>query len=662
MSKKKVSWVWNFFKEVDGKEKTKCNLCSTELAYKKGSTTSGMLNHLKHVHKKNEGSESQPSLRQTSLLSYNKSKSTMGKVKYNDLCKSLALAVAYDLRPLSLVSGKGFKSFCQKLNPDFHVPSTTTVKGHLLLIYQSLKEDVIEQLANSPVSMTTDGWTSVSKDSYMTFTAHFINTDWQMKTVVLATRVLLESHTGENISNLVHEIADEFKIEDLVGLTTDGAGNMKAAAELSKLITMVCFAHTLQLGVNDGLSKVRQIRDALANTRRLVGHFSHSPKATNALRQVQKNQGVTTPQTLVQSVVTRWNSDLYMVKRLLKLRLYVFAVLHDNTVTNAKDKQLDLPDHQWVILEDLVNVLDPLEQCTEVLTKETSPTLCQVFILLKQLMQGPLVSNHEDSTAIRDLKSTIKAGLIKRFPINKEGDPTDSEVPALTASVLDPRYKSLKFLKEPLRGQVMNYVEGLLYKNPSKEVASQNAATVVKSEMGEEDSPETFSILQCLQGDIDLTIPDEKEKEFDAYIKEPVRISDPLQWWKDNQSRFPTVARLARQYLSIPATEVSSERVFSIAGLTLTHLRSRLDSNVVDATIFINKNYQFDEIVKDRPQASIPEPQPMMVAAPMQASGEVGKASGSNLPDYPAMPNDSDDDNDDSTAIQSVAKKIKSEY
>ena len=57
--------------------------------------------------------------------------------------------------------------------------------------------------------------------------------------------------------------------------------------------------------------------------------------------------------------------------------------------------------------------------------------------------------------------------------------------------------------------------------------------------------------------------------------------------------RFPCLAALAKIYLAIPATEVASERAFSVAGLTLTKLRSTLDPDSVDAVIFVHKNYNF---------------------------------------------------------------------
>lgn len=38
---------------------------------------------------------------------------------------------------------------------------------------------------------------------------------------------------------------------------------------------------------------------------------------------------------------------------------------------------------------------------------------------------------------------------------------------------------------------------------------------------------------------------------------------DPLRWWEQNQCHLPQLQLLARKYLCIPGTSVSSERLFS---------------------------------------------------------------------------------------------------
>jgi len=46
----------------------------------------------------------------------------------------------------------------------------------------------------------------------------------------------------------------------------------------------------------------------------------------------------------------------------------------------------------------------------------------------------------------------------------------------------------------------------------------------------------------------------------------PSLHTNPLDWWKANQTRFPG---LVRRYRCVPGTSVPSERVFSTAGLTV---------------------------------------------------------------------------------------------
>ena len=142
--KKQKSAVWNFFKLID-KNTTQCQLCKAKLKYTGGSTSS-MHSHLKDIHKKNPNASSVKDSRQVSLIEMQQSRKKLGPDAYNKLNRALALASAVDLRPISIAAGRGFRSFCHLLNSDYKVPSTTTVKKHLMLIYQEEKERVIKQL------------------------------------------------------------------------------------------------------------------------------------------------------------------------------------------------------------------------------------------------------------------------------------------------------------------------------------------------------------------------------------------------------------------------------------------------------------------------------------------------------------------------------------
>ena len=70
-----------------------------------------------------------------------------------------------------------------------------------------------------------------------------------------------------------------------------------------------------------------------------------------------------------------------------------------------------------------------------------------------------------------------------------------------------------------------------------------------------------------------------------------------------NAHRYPVWASLARDYLAIMASSVSSERAFSSAGITISKRRNRLKGDIVEALqclkCMIHKNliFRFDPTI-----------------------------------------------------------------
>jgi len=66
-------------------------------------------------------------------------------------------------------------------------------------------------------------------------------------------------------------------------------------------------------------------------------------------------------------------------------------------------------------------------------------------------------------------------------------------------------------------------------------------------------------------------------------------------------SRYPTWRSLARDYLFVMASSVSSERVFSQAGITISKRRNRLNANIVEALQCLRCLIQQDLMVRASP-------------------------------------------------------------
>ena len=584
----KRSDIWKFFQICEeNQEKTKCNLCDILLSYK-GNTTKTMWNHLKakHAHamagmketvEKKFGCLKQPSI--STFAAGGK----FSKEKQEECYKAAANVCAADLRPLGMFHTVAYRKYMAKVQPGYTPPVAATVKKYLNLQYlrekSALKDDLLKQVS---VALTTDLWTSMSTQSYLTVTGHYISEDWVLKHCVLATKRITGRHTGENIYEALASIQTEYNIENKVaGITSDNAANMKAAVSRQKFSTCdraycQCFAHTLQLAIEDGL-KQKPIENTAIAARKLVGHFNRSCVASDALEEYQKREGVK-PLKLIQDVATRWNSLYLMFDRLVKLRSAVYYVLHEKKYTKPNEcAAIQLSEDQWSLIEELIPVLSPLAEATEVLSTEEYPSCSSIMPMLLSLMRYDLEVKEHDSEVVGTLKNKTVNGLRSRNVC-----PDDPEFPVSAVAVatfLDPRYKGLRFINtEEVKFKIKCMVLDLI--------------RAVETDAREQVSPvkKRKTVSSYLDGDyVEETSDRNVESEMLRYESEPVLIKNPLDWWRHYAVRFPKLAKLAREFLCIMGTSVPSERVFSVAGLTLTKSRNKLDSDVVDEIIFLNK-------------------------------------------------------------------------
>lgn len=81
---------------------------------------------------------------------------------------------------------------------------------------------------------------------------------------------------------------------------------------------------------------------------------------------------------------------------------------------------------------------------------------------------------------------------------------------------------------------------------------------------------------------------DELEKYL-AYPEADMDV-DLQQWWVDHAPEFPTVAKMARQWLSSPASSAEVERVFSKAGKMHDDQRKRTSEDLLCENLMLGYN------------------------------------------------------------------------
>lgn len=65
-----------------------------------------------------------------------------------------------------------------------------------------------------------------------------------------------------------------------------------------------------------------------------------------------------------------------------------------------------------------------------------------------------------------------------------------------------------------------------------------------------------------------------------------------LNWWGSNEGQFPTIAKLARLVLAIPATSAAAESAFSISYCVVTAKRSSISPFKASQILFVHDNFE----------------------------------------------------------------------
>jgi hypothetical protein len=138
-------------------------------------------------------------------------------------------------------------------------------------------------------ALTSDLWTSIATDGYITATCHFIDND-VLNAVTLETRNIKTAHTGDNLNIVIQSILDKWNLKGKIeAIVTDNAKNIVNGVEYSLNNSLRCTAHTLQLAVKDSIYANNEVKNILEKCKAIVCHFKKSTTSLDKLRKIQKN-------------------------------------------------------------------------------------------------------------------------------------------------------------------------------------------------------------------------------------------------------------------------------------------------------------------------------------------------------------------------------------
>lgn len=508
--------------------------------------------------------------------------------------KLLCLCIK-DLQPFSLVTDTGFKEFVAALNPAYHLPDRHNISKTLLPAFY---EECLTHMKNLIVTgktfcITTDGWTSTNNTSFVAITAHFLNDEFKLISILLECSATEKRHTAENLATDLQKVVSKWGIQDKINFAvSDNAANIQKALQLLKWKNMGCIAHTLNLIVKDGL-KNEKVTSILEKVRGIVCHFKRSTISNNKLLKYQENEGNDNPLKVILDVVTRWNSTYYMLERFIQLEEAI-----KSTIAIIEKELPVLTVDEWKIIKELCLALKPFDDASKTLSGDKYCTTALVIPICSGLQNIylKLLNQRRFSEVVNDVVQLFHSGLQQRLG-NVERSNTLS-----TSTFLDPKFKQIAFSDKVIAESTKNRLTELIAKKIREETSEcKNNIIVLENKLIRPANHEKKDEDLSIWGDFDKMVASTQPKgtftsraiiEMQRYLEEEIipRTSDSFLWWKQHRQMFPYLSKIAQEQLCTLATSVPCERLFSTAGQVLSDRRTRLSSKNVEMILFLNVN------------------------------------------------------------------------
>jgi hypothetical protein len=474
----------------------------------------------------------------------------MSETKKKALLEKLYNWMIANLQNCSVVENPEFIDLMKEANPAITLPVRQTARQHISCKFDVTRAIIVDRLQDVDYcSLTTDCWTSVGSHQFLSLTCHYLDKSWGPRSLVLDCIPFDQPHTGEGMRETIARLLEEFGLVGKVcAITTDSASNMVAAmrelasemgAAGQEMMHVRCGAHMLHRIVMAGLESECP---AIAEIRASVARIRASPRLLELLNGFQAGPNKVRP---ILDVCTRWNSTFEMLARALELKAGI------NAINASRGTQIS--ESSWDAAARICRFLDLFNDATQTLSAESAPTIALTLIVFHHIRV-----HVREALACPEL-ANMAAPMMAKIESYADfyGDARFAAV-----SLLDPRIRPV--LEKYDRTACING-RRVLEEWFSALGGGDEAARVVDDGAGLE------AVLLGHRGQMNGS---ELERFFDhASMSHHVK---PLQWWTANESVFPTLGRLARKCLTMQATSVPSERLFSAAGMILTSERNRL--------------------------------------------------------------------------------------
>lgn len=385
-----------------------------------------------------------------------------------------------------------------------------------------------------------------------------------------------------------------YNIEDkLFSITLDNAGVKKSMIELLQpnmltrglllcdgdLFHVRCACHVFNIIVKYGLLK---IDDVIKNIRESSKYIRASPSRKEKFEDIIGELGILCRSRPSLDVATHWNSTCDMIESVLPFKDAFYELGHQDP------NYLHCPTHEeWEKAEVVCNLLKVFKKATELVSGSKYPTsnlyFHEIWSIRQVLAREETSANPTIAAMVREMKTKFEKYWIISYLTNC--------IPV----ILDPRFKFgfIEFrLKQVYGNHASIHIDKVdkairsLFSGYSSHIghtfssSSQENATVTVT-----NSASWSDWSQHTSGQ-----SSRETSELDRYLQDDLFPCDDdnfdiLHWWKMHATKYPIVARIARDVLAVPASTVASESAFSTSNRIINDHRTRLSGNTVEALL-----------------------------------------------------------------------------
>ncbi|KAB2039504.1 hypothetical protein ES319_D02G014400v1 [Gossypium barbadense] len=578
-NKQRKSWskVWVDFdkSEEEGKQVAKCKHCPKVLTGSSKSGTTHLNNHLKVCPgKKKQNQESQLIL----PVDTNERSSTFDQeTSHLDLVK-MVIRHQY---PLDLAGQEAFKNFVEGLQPMYEFQSRDKLLSDIHRIYNEEREKLqlyFDQLA-CKLNLTVSLWkNNHAKTAYCCLIAHFIDDGWELKMKILGLRKLEHVYDTKVVGGIIRSFVSEWNISNKVcSITVDNSFlndgmvhqiRENCVSEQGSLSTAHWFISFTLL--EDGFREMDTILSKLWKSIEYVTETTHGKlNFQEAVNQVKLQGGKSWDE-----LSFKLESDSDILDSALRSR-EIFCKLEqidDNFMLNLSKEEWE----KAVTLQNCFKCFDDIKGTQSLTANLYFPKLCNMYEEFGQLKK----SNHpfvilmkrkfDNYWSLCNVAFTIAAALDPRLKFRSSCNETYD---------LESMMKLIRFRKVLMDV----YSE---YANEAKNLSASSSVLDDYNSLAAQTTKDCIvSYFSKFASASNVKEVASQKSELDCYLEETLLPSDAdiLGWWRVNSQRFPTLAKMARDFLAIPVS-VSSP-CSNISAMTINPVYSSLDPESMEALV-----------------------------------------------------------------------------